>query len=315
MRVLKSRDWPKVTEPIKRQSQDWSLGFLISHSTLFSMTHTAWVGGGISGLGSSNCSRSEGKRYRNVRRMFPMVPAPPPRAPPRGECSISPRAAASASWPWPPPYVRAKLMHWQVWQSPSLWGLQNPRSDYPSLSLQLFVVLIFTRVIVLQNRTQHPGGDRWPEQAGGCGRWEGPEGALLTALGSTAACLCLILPQSWLKGTGGLGRAKEGLSVCEASTVPPTFRLSQSLPGRGRYQSPERRDDNQKRIRKTQHSQSFFQQDTHVLSHVSARGVWSGAWAGGVIPQLFPLVRDPMIAKVWIIIKAGVCYNVLSTLV
>lgn len=125
----------------------------------------------------------------------------PPRHPP-GECSISPRAAASASWPWPPPYIRAKLMLWQVWQSPSLWGLQNPRSDYPSLSLQLFVVLIFTRVIVLQNRTQHPGGDRWPEQAGGYGQVEGPEGALLTALGSTAACLCLILPQSWLRALG-----------------------------------------------------------------------------------------------------------------
>lgn len=80
-----------------------------------------------------------------------------------------------------------------------------------------------------EHSTLEETGD--PSRQVAAGRWEGPEWALLTALGSTAPCLCLILPQSWLKGTGGLGRAKEGLSVCEASTVPPTFRPSRCQAG------------------------------------------------------------------------------------
>lgn len=97
----------------------------------------------------------------------------------------------------PPPHFRAGLVHWQVWQTPSLWGPRGPGSDCTVPFSPLFMVLIFTAVIFLQNRTQtilEETGDLSRQVAAGRW-WEGPEWSLAHCSQLTASCLwrtCLI---------------------------------------------------------------------------------------------------------------------------
>lgn len=136
----------------------------------------------------------------------------------------------------PPPNFRAKLIHRQVWlprPAPTQRDPYSPRTITLSLYLQLFVVSIFTAVIILQNRTwsswrrQVTWAGRWPRAGGG----RVQSGTLLTAPSSAAAYFCLIFPHFQLKNTVGQAGAKKGLSICVALTLPPTFQ-AQSTPAK-----------------------------------------------------------------------------------
>lgn len=165
-----------------------------------------------------------------------------------------------------------------MWQSPSLWGPAAQDQITLSLSLQLFVVLIFTRVIVLQNRTQHPGGDRWPEQAGGCRQVGGSRVSLAHCSGLHSP-LPLPDPSSVLTQEHWGGVWVEPRKDCLSVRLLLCHPLSGWV-GRWRAESITSLQREEMTTRNGSGRPSILsllynKTRTHVLSHVSARDVWS----------------------------------------
>lgn len=163
--------------------------------------------------------------------------------------------------------------------------------------------------------TSHPGVGVWSHSrhaaAGSSGRVQC--GGLLTVLSSAASCL---IPYFQPESTRGQAGVKEGPS-CPVRLQPyhPLLRLNQSLRGGGHYHSPERRDGSQKWIRKTQSSRPFPQQDMNVTQLTPMCGPeFAQAQGMRCNPTTFFHSGDALVATTWIVIKAGVCYAVASTL-
>lgn len=156
--------------------------------------------------------------------------------PQRGQPPITSQAAVAEWGKWSPLHFRAKSKQGQVWEThPFPVGYTQPGVRLLSLSLG-YLGCLFLQELFYKQDTIHPARDRWPGQAGGCqwvvGGARVEPWSLLPAQ-QPPACACYFL--IFLPGAEGAGRAQERMSMYEALTSSPFFRLSRSLQSKGHY--------------------------------------------------------------------------------